>query len=213
VYNQLSPKGQVDTYILGFDSTNTLIWNTYIAGTDPEAALSIDFNPNGNRIMTAGLASSPAKNMSSGYNYFPCVKPGAPYTGIWYTNSINADINDQTVYAGPYDGYLGWFYTAIPVGIKEYFIDKAHSAEDLIQLFPNPTNDKFFIALDKSYNKNVKIDVYNQVGQLVYTQIIPEAFEKTIVPLTTYNMKNGIYIVTVSDNTKSTSKKLIIAGK
>jgi hypothetical protein len=214
VYSKLSALGVQDSYIISFDSTNTLIWNTYYGGTNPEGALSLDFNPDGDRIMTAGLTSTQAKSTVNGYNNFPCQKViSGPYSTAWYNDNINADIiSYTTVYYGPYDGYIGWFSTAIPVGIKEYFMDKDHSVEDLIQIFPNPASDNFFVAIDKSYTKNVKIDVYDESGKLLFTQTIPTAFEKTVVPLYSSNLKNGIYFVTVSDEFKTTSKKVIIAG-
>ncbi|MBA2613797.1 MAG: T9SS type A sorting domain-containing protein [Bacteroidetes bacterium] len=124
--------------------------------------------------------------ITTGINLFPCVKSAVPaYFSAWWTNSINADINDISQTYGPADGYVGWFFTAVSVGVEEYFDKK--DGVDLIELFPNPTNDNCFIALNKSFTKNVTIEVYNQLGQLLINQFIPTAFEKTIVPLNVMN--------------------------
>jgi hypothetical protein len=211
VYSKTTSRGQNDTYILSFDSYNGLVWNSYIGGQYNECTTALDFNPFGNRLMIAGGTNTQAK-ITTGINLFPCVQSIIPaYYSAWWTNSINSDFNGNTVFYGPGDAFVGWFNPAIPAGIKEYFNKKDNT--DLVELFPNPTSDQFFIALDKSYNKNVTINVYNQLGQLILTNFIATAFEKTVVPLNSYGLKNGIYIVTVFDETKSTSKKLIITGK
>lgn len=77
--------------------------------------------------------------------------------------------------------------------------------ENGISIYPNPFNDIITIKSETISNKT--IELYNNLGQLInrYTFDIGNDF-KTI---STANLQTGIYFVTIHDETKFTSFKLI----
>lgn len=70
------------------------------------------------------------------------------------------------------------------------------------KMYPNPSNDNFYI---ENSNKVFSIEIYNAVGQMVY-----ERKNTTGSTLTVTNLNKGVYLVKITDDTKSLTKKMII---
>lgn len=207
-YSKLNHIKAIDSYMLAFTPTNTLLWNTYYGGEYDECATELDFNPVGDRIMGTGFTQTQGK-ITTGIQWFP-VFGTSLYPTAWKTDAINSSNSGSSFTYGPFDGYVGWFTTAIPVGIEEYFNKKDQVS--LFDVFPNPANDVFFVTLSRAYTKNVKVSVYNMLGQEMYSQLITNVHDNTVVQLYSSNLPNGSYVVKVSDAEKAYSKKIIITG-
>jgi uncharacterized delta-60 repeat protein len=77
--------------------------------------------------------------------------------------------------------------------------------DNLVSLFPNPANTT--IQLKLSQNENGTVELWNVMGERVYTENISNESKKEI---DIKNISNGIYFVKVFDGEKSYCKKLII---
>lgn len=75
---------------------------------------------------------------------------------------------------------------------------------DGISLYPNPSNGEFTLSYSNS-NKTYAIEIFSVLGQTVFHK---ENIKQSSVPIT--NLPKGIYLVKITDDSKSTNKKIII---
>jgi endonuclease I len=75
---------------------------------------------------------------------------------------------------------------------------------DAFSLYPNPSNGDFTIYYNNS-NKPYSIEIFSLVGQSVFEK---ENINQTSVPIS--NLPKGIYLIKLSDDSKSINKKIII---
>ena len=211
-YSKTVPPGKgADGFILGFDSQNHILWNTYLGGGDPsniyaDDMLSLDWNPNGNRLMFAGISFAPAKNLTIP-NLFPATST-ASYPLAWWTDALNAT-NSSSNYNTSYpDAYYGWFLTNNIIGIEEYFKD--NSVNETFNLFPNPTSNSVYLAFKNRMEGKTTIEVYNQLGQLVSSEIRINLMDYSVITLNTISLNDGVYFVNVFHENSKSCKKLIV---
>lgn len=76
-----------------------------------------------------------------------------------------------------------------------------------IKLFPNPIASGNTLKIDLGARLEAKIEIYNITGKLVLAENTNRLSEKE---LNVSSLTNGIYIVKVSANTTSISRKLVI---
>jgi len=88
-----------------------------------------------------------------------------------------------------------------PNGIQEF----THSSSLLI--YPNPTSDFSYIILDKNIREG-KIDVYNMLGENVYSEL----FSGKQIRID-YKLSAGIYFVQVTSESEIWSGKIVNDGK
>jgi VCBS repeat-containing protein len=67
------------------------------------------------------------------------------------------------------------------------------SSHDKFIVFPNPANDHAFIRFDKPQRDEVRIDMYNNLGSLVYTGILKQT--DTDAEIKTDQYPDGLYII------------------
>jgi endonuclease I len=75
---------------------------------------------------------------------------------------------------------------------------------DAISVYPNPSNGDFTIYYNNS-NKPYAIEIFSLVGQSIFEK---ENINQTSVPIS--NLPKGIYLIKITDNSKSINKKIII---
>lgn len=75
---------------------------------------------------------------------------------------------------------------------------------DGISLYPNPSNGEFTVYYSNS-NKTYAIEIFSMLGQTVF---LKENIKQSSVPIT--NLPKGIYLVKITDDSKSINKKIII---
>jgi hypothetical protein len=79
-----------------------------------------------------------------------------------------------------------------------------------IGLFPNPVSDELNITFESKNNAPVRIEVMNMLGQMVLSETISSNIEGVNRhTLRTDRLKNGMYILRVSQNEEQVSKKFL----
>lgn len=71
------------------------------------------------------------------------------------------------------------------------------------QLFPNPVINSLNVNINSSYIKDALLNIYNQLGQTVYTQNIPELNDNTNIQLDIEHLPTGNYFLRITDNNGS----------
>ncbi len=96
-------------------------------------------------------------------------------------------------------------YNVQSVGFKS--IDKLDAVSEL---YPNPNNGSA-VAFDLDRDEELKFQVYNSLGSLVYTGAKQKyAAGKNKLALDAASLTNGVYFVTISGNSGKTTKRLIV---
>jgi hypothetical protein len=203
--------GQSDGFMLAFNSSNILVWNTYFGGKYDDAGLALSYNSKKNRILITGITSTPRWEPCCVYHHiFPVCYPINFNPLSWIRDDINSSsaLGPSLSYSN-YDGYVGWWKTdKIAVGLQEYFKDKTN--QDMFSLYPNPTSQESYIGFKNNLEGKVVIEIYSITGQLLYSDTKSNILNHAVITLPTYNFSNGVYVVTVKNNTNFMSKKLVI---
>jgi hypothetical protein len=74
-------------------------------------------------------------------------------------------------------------------------------------VYPNPAQD--FIAIQSNLlDKNLKLELFNELGQVVLKNKILQG--STLSIMETHTLYNGLYFLKISSNKKSKTYKIII---
>ena len=129
------------------------------------------------------------------------------YLGFRTTAAIADITNDGNpeLLTGNIDGGL-IIFSKVPPPIIPSFIKNYNSASLLFDIFPNPANNQLYIDL-KSVKNNIQLQVFNLVGQ----EIFSENFNlKDVLEINTDTFANGMYLVKIADGEKEGVQKLVI---
>ncbi|WOD45100.1 reprolysin-like metallopeptidase [Hwangdonia lutea] len=76
-------------------------------------------------------------------------------------------------------------------------------------VYPNPNKGEFTIKLNSSLSRNVKVEVYDLRGRTIYKSTYKEAgdFNEKVNLI---HVQSGMYILTVSDGLRKSTKKIIV---
>jgi hypothetical protein len=138
--------------------------------------------------------------------------------GFWYSNQVEGetsgflrlkDVGGPTIYTfdidfGHYAKYS--FSVGYTVGMEE--AESAHR----FTIYPNPSKGMFTIGLDNFTGDQLQVEIYNELGAIVYSEIIPDNnpegyLEKQI---SLERVPDGIYLVkVVSDDVIHTERVII----
>jgi len=80
-------------------------------------------------------------------------------------------------------------------------------------IFPNPANKSINITLDDNINTNdnISLDIYDIIGKKVFSSDIKSLNNKNQISLSTANLRQGVYLVSISrnGNTIATNRLMI----
>ncbi len=140
------------------------------------------------------------------------INKGAEYqAGNSYTifTAASASVSLDTITPEkPAEG-LKWNTSRITEGIL--LVDVADGIEDIygtsIRAYPCPVQDNCYLSIG-NFTGDVKVDLINQVGMVILSEIINTTQEKHIINMS--SLKSGFYFVKISDsNNKSFIRKII----
>ncbi|MBI2723110.1 MAG: T9SS type A sorting domain-containing protein [Bacteroidetes bacterium] len=154
-------------------------------------------------------------NSLDGVNGLDVYKKDALYaTGFTYSSnypvaytSANASLIDNS-WNGGQDGFVTRFdLSSVIISVKENTKDTKDNA--FIKAYPNPVENEFFInTSDLGNTKNMKVQVYNMVGQLIKEEKFTN-FNDNLIKVDCNNWTHGIYLISVVTDTQTFSGKVI----
>ena len=92
---------------------------------------------------------------------------------------------------------------------QEVLYIESNSQDNFIQISPNPTHDIAYVQYALSKMTNLRLEIKNAVGQIVYSQ----KYENTqigTIDITTHNWANGLYSVHIFLGAEKVIKKLVV---
>lgn len=198
--------GNSDAFMLCFNALNYPMWSTRFGGLDEEAGLDLAFHYRRNGVLLTGLTNSYHSNgtINNGAGDFP-IQINTTNQFAWKQTLLNQITNPLLT---EYDGFISFFENSQIVDIENYFSDKAMT--DAFNLFPNPATDNCTLAIKNELKGNVKIEVYNQLGQIVISEMKSNVSASTILLIETRKLVAGVYIINLINGDVKHSKKLII---
>lgn len=147
------------------------------------------------REMPAGVWSTKVRE-STTQNWIEGLNPSTSY--VW---QIKSNCSTDTTNSGAWSAAQP-FTTTEPVGIFER---PQYSA---VSVFPNPSNGQFTVALGNE-SAAAKVQVYNLVGELVQTELVPAGTNRTI-DVTLADATPGLYIVRIAGDGFSKVARLTV---
>ncbi len=103
------------------------------------------------------------------------------------------------------DAFAGRFNLTGIVGIKENPKDRVISS---LFIYPNPSSESVTINLETQINNPYFIKVFNNLGQIVYSEYVTDTYNKTH-NLNVQSLKTGIYYITVVSSELNKTAKFI----
>ncbi|MDD3877977.1 MAG: S8 family serine peptidase [Bacteroidales bacterium] len=84
------------------------------------------------------------------------------------------------------------------------------SVDNQFVIYPNPTDGLLYIYFNSGSENTSTINIYNLMGQLVYTQSVDNVLNSEYILLNLNNLSTGIYNINFISKESNISKKLII---
>jgi len=134
-----------------------------------------------------------------------------PTTGM-YTLTVTHKGMLQGTVGGPFDPQSQDFSLVITGNNLTLSVDDNDLARKLA-VYPNPSKGEFTITFESNSNStsnNVKVDVYDLQGRLVYNNSFTNTSSIFKEKIILENAKAGVYMVNISEGNRTTSHKLVI---
>jgi hypothetical protein len=180
-----------DVFILKFSNDGVRLWATYYGGSDGfDDGLSITTDGQGNVFVTGYTGSVD----------FPTYNPG----GAYYQGS----------YAGNYDAFILKFEGSGTTGVGDE-VRGITKVFVVYQNYPNPFNLGTEIRFDLPEDGDVKVEVYNLLGEKVevlYDGFMEAEFGK-VIRWDAVGMSSGVYFCRVSLNNRYVGVKKMVLVK
>lgn len=94
---------------------------------------------------------------------------------------------------------------SVSVGIAE--LNKLNAA---VNVYPNPSNGIINVSIDESDFSDMKVSIYNLIGELISSKSIANTSSKVNASFDLGNDAAGIYFVTIATENATLSKKVIV---
>ena len=84
-----------------------------------------------------------------------------------------------------------------------------NSGEGLVDIYPNPISNPFTVSLHDFKDVNATVNIYNKLGQTIYSKNVPLTFGTALVKIQSSNWARGMYIVEVKAGGKTVAKQIM----
>ncbi len=88
-------------------------------------------------------------------------------------------------------------------------VPDAAAGQNIVQVFPNPVKDHFYIYMRKMVSATANINLYNAAGQLVYTRNINLVNGSEYVEVPSQYLSSGVYFLRINAGDFKFVKKLV----
>jgi hypothetical protein len=188
--------GSHDAFLLWFDHWNNLEWASMFGGRDTtfggghESGMDISVYKD-SAIYITGLTSS----FSTPYQCPPQLGAEPPFC----VESLNATTHAVS------DAYLSRFIIQDLTGIEDLITADNNS----LLIYPNPSHDIFNVTLKMETSSDVIVELFNNMGQIVYSENIKNVNRNLIYSLSMAGKSNGIYLLSLKTEKRTYSGKII----
>jgi hypothetical protein len=159
---------------------------------------------------------SPSEDNLDGHNGRMCITPEYPNGTYAYFCTVDANWNSEYPYAvGPtfYGNYTNRKVTSITEPTTVYAstagINAANLDEMNITIFPNPASDLIAIQVNGLVSEDITAELLDISGRLIEKKLINKG--QTISYFDVQTLYAGTYIVKLSNENFSTTKKIVVA--
>ena len=128
----------------------------------------------------------------------------APQGGVYYIIEVVNPNGCNPGRAGEYGSSWSNVATNSFTGVSENI-----SGQD-VKTYPNPANDKLFVALDETLQGSVRIVLNDLLGHLVYSQEVESLKSNSVFTINTSDFKEGIYMLQIITNSGNVTRKLMV---
>jgi hypothetical protein len=191
--------GSYDAFILWFDHWNNLQWASMFGGEDSGG-------PGNERGMGIAVYNSEAiyitGSTSSLFTPYEC--PAQLGTDAPYCDAVFHGGNTNNA-PEPTDAFLSRFIIEDLTPVEEY----TNTTGDFFMIYPNPTHDNFSIYLKMETNSDMVIELYNNIGQIIYSEKIVNADKNFAYRFSLAGKANGIYLLSIKTDERVYSGKII----
>ncbi|MEO8088137.1 MAG: T9SS type A sorting domain-containing protein, partial [Bacteroidota bacterium] len=179
-----------DAFIAKFNSSNQLVWSSFIGGNKIDFAT--DITKISNALFLIGSTQSACINSST--EDFPQVE--MPHPPAYYQLGNASSANCQNCH----DGFVSKFDLSPPVGINEL-----QKSIGLLNLYPNPTDGTITFSLNTSESGMYRL--FDILGKLIISGKINKNGNSIILDLSDY--LPGVYVLEVVCDKFAVSEKII----
>ena len=185
-----------DAFILSFDANLNFLWSTYFGG---EAFASAGFVSRDNGYGISAFSSDKLYLVGEArsYEYFPLFDSRPTYPTAYFQGSVNTT-----------NGYSDGFISQFSLSNTQLSIDE-NNTHNMLDVYPNPNIGYFTISFNNIEGRIEKLNIYNEIGMIVYTESIDMSNEKSI-DIHVDNLVNGLYFVTIITDASSYTTKIVI---
>lgn len=151
----------------------------------------------------AGSTVAPFDNSKDNAQPFIVYFEEAPTTGNYYVRYKIFNVsnpNDSISFNYKYNEFPG-------IGINE----NVNTIESVSDVFPNPSNNAVNFSLQLKKESDVKVEVFNSLGSLVYTTTESRSVGKNKLSFDCSKYNSGLYFVTISAGESKITKRLVIS--
>lgn len=85
--------------------------------------------------------------------------------------------------------------------------EEISSSNQMIRIYPNPSQNEVNIQWHFSAEKHIQIDIYNQSGVCCYSKIIDKNAQVQRINLDAFS--SGVYILRITTDTEMITKKIV----
>ena len=112
--------------------------------------------------------------------------------------SFSVDLNDQSSDENRFS-----------IVFSEDNLNNESNTLDALAIYPNPLNNgSLFVRLPNHTNSNLEVTAYNMLGQKIYSAS-KESINSKIEIKNATTWKNGVYIISINDGTKTVTRKIV----
>ena len=223
--------GNADIFVVKYDASGNALWAKSAGGTSSDdEGLGISTDASGNVLVT-GFFSSPTITFGSttltnaGSRDIFVVKYDASGNALWAKSAggtssddrgfaISTDASGNVLVTGSFQSSSITFgsTTLTNAGSTDIFVAKLNGVVGINELsfsqppfriYPNPTTGEFGVS-STEFGEG-RLDIYNIVGEQVYSQIINQKSE-IINP----QLPSAVYFIKVSNSEKASVQKLVV---
>lgn len=198
---------------LGLNITHTVVSDLIISLASPSGTSVTVFNQtcgtNDNINATfddSGMTLVCGTNPAVSGTVIP-LNPLSVFNGQTSTGTWTLTVKDNDAGSGGGGSLNSWSLNICNIQVATLAINEFEFAN--LKVYPNPNKGNFVIELNSEGSKEIKVNVFDMSGRQIFAKNFANngAFNQKI---NLENAQSGVYLVSISDGTKKTVKRVVV---